>query len=152
MTEETIQKAIAKGFWKSNICIPNVLMFTANGFYEADLIMISKADYVTEVEIKTTILDFQADFKKKQFHNSPEVRRFYYAFPERMYKTYEQEIYPMLNELGIGIITVVLSKNGPVPRIVLEPSVIRSNQKLTPKRKYELMKIGCMKWFTRKGE
>ena len=74
-----MQRAIAKGFWKSNICIPNVLMFTYPGYYEADLIMISKSDYVTEVEIKRTMVDFLSDFKKKHFHCSPDVRRLYYA-------------------------------------------------------------------------
>lgn len=145
-----MQKAIAKGFWKSNICIPNVLMYTYPGYYEADLIMISKSDYVTEVEIKVTIMDFQADFRKKRQHCSPEVRRLYYAFPERIYKRNEAEIRPLLEEIGAGIILVTLTPNGLMPSIELEPSKIRSNVKLTLERKMELMKLGCMKWFTRK--
>ena len=152
MTEETIQRVIAKGFWKNNICIPNVLMYLDKGYYEADLIMISKSEYVTEIEIKLTIMDFMADFKKRHFHSSPEVRRLYYAFPEKMYKTHADVIYPQLAELGIGIITVCLSQNGLVPKIVLEPCKIRSNKKLTLERKMELLKVGCMKWFMRKGE
>lgn len=150
MTEELMQRAIARGFWRSNICIPNVLMYTQPGYYEADLIMISKSDYVTEVEIKLTMVDFLADFKKKYFHCAPEVRRLYYAFPEKFYSSNKSEIYGKLAELGIGIIVVAITQNGLVPRIELEPRKILSNTKLTAERKIQLLKLGCMKWFMRK--
>lgn len=84
MTETEIQKLFAYqyGLLNNNLVLPNITMIGANGgTYEADLIYINKRRYVSEVEIKISMSDFKADFKKKVYHNSDIVRQFYYLFP-----------------------------------------------------------------------
>lgn len=110
MTENEMQIIIGKHFGIKNICIPNVLMIgeykkemlpeikkleawqKPSKMYEADIVYITKSNYLVEVEIKVDINDFRNDFKKKIYHSSPLVSSLYYAFPEELYKKYEDEL------------------------------------------------------------
>ena len=83
MTEKEMQLMLGKHFGIQYICIPNVLMTgeykkdilpeiekleswqKPSRMYEADLIYITKSDYLVEIEIKVDINDFRSDFKKK---------------------------------------------------------------------------------------
>ena len=67
---------------RKNLVVPNVSW----GFmwYEADLVVITKAGYMTEIEIKRSWTDFLADFKKRDYHSDARISRFYYAVPECM--------------------------------------------------------------------
>ncbi len=71
MTECDIQAVLGcrYGVDKGQIVIPNVLL----GSYEADFITITKSDYLIEVEIKISISDFRADFKKKHYHDAKKL-------------------------------------------------------------------------------
>ena len=64
---------------RKNIVVPNVDWGFLN--HEADLLVMSKARCLTEVEIKRTWSDFMADFKKKHTHYDPKLSHFYYAVP-----------------------------------------------------------------------
>ena len=64
---------------RSNIVIPNCNWGFLN--HEADLLVLSKANRLTEVEIKRTWSDFMADFKKSHTHDDPKLSHFYYAVP-----------------------------------------------------------------------
>jgi hypothetical protein len=51
----------------------------------ADMVIISKAGYVTEVEIKTSVADWRVDLKKGKWAKPrPHIKRFYYAIPEAL--------------------------------------------------------------------
>lgn len=61
--------------------VPNVTY----GFFkthEADLVVLSKSGYITEVEIKRSWSDFVADFSKHTNHFEGKVFHLYYAVPE----------------------------------------------------------------------
>jgi hypothetical protein len=79
-----IECAIARYFdIQKNIIVCNV----SYGFlpYEADMLILSKSGYLTEVEIKRSYSDFCADFKKdKVAHNADYIKNFYYAVPKRI--------------------------------------------------------------------
>lgn len=94
MTETEIQKLFAYqyGLLNNNLVLPNITMGSLGARYEADLIYINKRRYVSEVEIKISMSDFKADFKKKVYHNSDIVRQFYYLFPNDLYIENSQEI------------------------------------------------------------
>ncbi|MCM1301982.1 MAG: hypothetical protein NC226_09710 [Bacteroides cellulosilyticus] len=68
---------------RSNIAVPNVTTGLFWGLpFEADLLVMSKAGYVTEFEIKRSYTDFVADFKKDaSAHNAPQIYNFYYVVP-----------------------------------------------------------------------
>ena len=70
------------GMWnkRSDIMIPNLSYGLLP--YEADFVVISKAGYLTEVEIKRSWQDFKADFKKDHKHDAEQVYYFYYCVPE----------------------------------------------------------------------
>lgn len=94
MTKTEIQKLFAYqyGLLNNNLVLPNITIGSLGARYEADLIYINKRRYVSEVEIKISMSDFKADFKKKVYHNSDIVRQFYYLFPNDLYIENSQEI------------------------------------------------------------
>lgn len=81
-----IEKDIARYFGiRENIIVPNVSW----GFFkthEADMIVISKSGYMTEVEIKRSYADFLADFKKTTNHFEGKVDKLYYCVPASIYE------------------------------------------------------------------
>jgi len=81
LTVKQIQNIVANYFdTRKNIIVPNVSFGLLP--YEADMLILNKSGYLTEVEIKRSWNDFVADFKKKHSHDSQLVKYFYYAIPE----------------------------------------------------------------------
>jgi len=52
--------------------------------HECDILIVTKNHYLTEVEIKISLSDLKADFKKKHQHKDENIKNFYYAFPAEM--------------------------------------------------------------------
>lgn len=48
--------------------------------HECDILSVSKKMFLREIEIKISVADFKADFKKKHNH-SGNIKNFYYAVP-----------------------------------------------------------------------
>lgn len=75
--------------------------------WEADLLVCSKAGFLTEVEIKVSMADWKADFLKKKFvrwndSGSKLIKYFYYAAPEKLACRYVELQLPA----GSGVISV----------------------------------------------
>lgn len=72
--------ALAKHFdWYQNTMMTE--WFVDGG--QADLIFVTRAGYLTEIEIKISLSDWNADQTKKKFQlPRPHVSRFFYAVPE----------------------------------------------------------------------
>lgn len=150
MTEDELQKRIAYqfGLINGNIVLPNILLTVGRvGHYEADLLYITPKRYCTEVEIKISMADFKADFKKKIYHNSDIVRNFYYAFPHELYQENSIEINQILLDSDAGIMAV-RDFQGRCARILRDPKTRRNIKPITEQKLYELLRIGCMKWYT----
>lgn len=49
--------------------------------YEADMVIVNKSGYMTEIEIKRSWEDFKADFNKKHNHDNERVYYFHYCLP-----------------------------------------------------------------------
>lgn len=84
LTLEQIEVAItgypdSPYYARQNIVVPNCNWGFLN--HEADLLVMSKAKYLTEIEIKRTWADFMADFKKRHTHFDKKLSHFYYAVP-----------------------------------------------------------------------
>lgn len=143
MTEQEIQRALGwhYGIKRGCIPIPNVLM--DYGRYEADFIYINQNNYLTEIEIKVSFQDFKADFTKKHYHDSTDVRSLYYAVPYELYSKYKAEIHSMAASKGAGIITL----KGWTCNIALRPKIRRDVQPLDIRKQHHYMRLGCMKWF-----
>lgn len=67
---------------RNDIVVPNVSWGLLS--YEADLLGISASGQVTEVEIKRSLSDLRADFKKRHHHDDEIVTYFYYCIPESL--------------------------------------------------------------------
>ena len=52
--------------------------------HECDMLIVTKNHYLTEIEIKISLSDLKADFKKKHQHKDENIKNFYYAFPEEI--------------------------------------------------------------------
>jgi len=85
--------------------IPNISWGLVN--HECDLLALDKNNRFTEIEIKISLSDLRADFKKDHGHNSRIISRLIYAIPEEM-------IEPALKLIPetAGIITVKWNQRG----------------------------------------
>ena len=97
LTVKDIQSMLAEYFGiRNNIIVPNVSWGMLD--YEADLLIMNKSGYVTEIEIKRSWGDFLADFKKDDCaHKSEIIYQFWYCVPDEIYsKCIEKlkEVYP----------------------------------------------------------
>lgn len=69
--------------------VRNIVAFNVHGlsdslaiFHECDMLVLSKAGYLTEIEIKRSYSDFLADFKKDHQHEGRGlIKYFYYCVP-----------------------------------------------------------------------
>lgn len=75
-----VQNPESAFYIRRNIVVPNVDWGFLN--HEADLLVLSKSGFLTEIEIKRTWADFKADFEKKHTHYDEKLSYFYYAVPE----------------------------------------------------------------------
>lgn len=64
---------------RTNLVVPNVSWGFLN--HEADMLIMSKSGYLTEIEIKRSLSDLKADFKKKHDHSDDRIKSFYYCVP-----------------------------------------------------------------------
>ena len=149
MTEYDIQAELGcyYGVEKGQIVVPNVLL----GSYEADFITITKSDYLIEVEIKISISDFRADFKKKHYHDCPEVNALYYALPKELYEKHKEEINESCDKVGAGIILIGEDKYGSgdsyryFAGIAKKPK-LRKAKPLTVWQMLNFARLGCLRW------
>lgn len=123
-TEEKIIKALGRVYAieRGLDVIPNVLMLLyyykdkaraerdrkayKGAEYEADLLVISKSRFIHEIEVKVSIQDFRADFKKSHYHDFPEVKRFSYCLPAELIAKHRAEIEGNCKEKGAGLIAI----------------------------------------------
>lgn len=86
LTESVAQIAVARFFdWQRNTVIPNTHFCGG----EMDVCVITPAGYLYEVEIKTSLSDWNNDQHKDKWqphhqHARQKVSRFYYAVPESL--------------------------------------------------------------------
>lgn len=85
-TERTLNEiecALAKYFdIRRNIIVCNVSWGLLN--HEADMVVLSPSGYLTEIEIKRSISDLRADFKKEHDHSDKCLKYFYYCVPKAL--------------------------------------------------------------------
>lgn len=53
-------------------------------WHECDVLVCTKAGYLTEIEIKRSYADFLNDFKKEHDHKSRYIKNFYYCVPSKI--------------------------------------------------------------------
>ncbi len=75
---EQIVQRIVRDYWHANTVMTE---FDVDGG-RADVVVISRAGYLTEYEVKVSLSDLKADLKKEKFgRDRPSVTRFFYVVP-----------------------------------------------------------------------
>ena len=77
-----VLKISGNNWWLDTEADPMIWKNIVN--HECDMLIVTKNQYLTEVEIKISLSDLKADFKKEHQHKDENIKNFYYAFPEEM--------------------------------------------------------------------
>ena len=139
--------------YRSNIIVPNVSWGIAGLKYECDLVVLSKSNYATEIEIKTSKQDLIKDKSKKHYHDSNLFKYLYFAVPTFLVETALAEI-----PNSAGLYSIYFSKNKDIvdnyfsiQNNKYDIDVIRSAKinkeclKWTDKQRIKLLELGCMR-------
>lgn len=98
---------------RQDIMIPNLSWGLLN--HEADFVCINKSHYLTEVEIKRSLQDLRADFKKDVFHRDDRVYRFFFCLPLTIK---DKALEVMLEEENIEKLRELYHTYSPRPAII----------------------------------
>jgi hypothetical protein len=146
-TEEGIAFVLATKLfpWRRYVVVPNVSWGLLP--HEADLVVLSKAGWLDEIEIKVSVSDFKRDAKKwkhrlAEVNGKPElVRGFYYAMPEPVYEKVRSSI-----PEGVGVILVVNTLWAKKHREAVPNA---SARKLTDDEAAQLLRLGYIRYWAR---
>jgi hypothetical protein len=142
-TAKEIEVRIARWFGaRENVIVPNVSWGLVN--YECDLLILTKAGYFCEVEIKVSKGDLLADKKKDHNHKDERIRELYFAIPQKL----EKHIEHIPERAGI---LVVKPNNGGVEKI-RDAQVNRNAQKAGQEERFQIGRLGTMRVWNLKTE
>ncbi len=114
--------------------------------HECDLLVVSNSEYLTEVEIKISISDLKADFKKGHSHKDENIRNFYYAIPSEL----KEKAIPLIPD-SAGILIVHKRNSGRFS--VDKYRRCKTNKKADKTKDIVLLKLGRLSnlryWNTR---
>lgn len=136
--------------------IKNVIAFNVNGwsgvlpiFHECDMLVLSKAGFLTEIEIKRSYSDFLADFKKNHHHESELIKYFYYAVPESIL----EKARDFLNENNFLPIDGILCYDEDLNIRTVREAISRPDtRKLFIEQQFEVARLGAMRSVKLKKE
>lgn len=115
--------------------------------HECDMLIVTKKCYLTEVEIKISLSDLKADFKKKHQHKDENIKNFYYAFPEEM-KDKAIELIP--EEAGILIAVKKYFHNGEEYREIKcyrKPKINKEAKPINDKVLSMIYRLGYLRYW-----
>ena len=139
--------------YSKNIVVPNVTTGLF-GDHEADLVVVSKSGYLTEIEIKRSWPDFLADFKKRSYHKDERIDKLYYAVPECMFEPVRDYLNARAQELPCyerpGIIVYRTMDEPAWKRILVkaEPVSGKLRKKLTDEEIFKLARLGTLRYWS----
>ena len=149
-----IEFAIARHFGViDKIIVPNISW----GFFrthEADLLIMSKTGYLTEVEIKRSYNDLLADFKKTTSHYEGKVEHMYYAVPvsiaDKSWKAITESFCGQTVKCGL----LTYDESGFVRKVVTAPSIssiLHRNKichRLLLEEQLKIARLGVMRYWS----
>ena len=124
---------------RQNLIVPNV-HWGMGDMHECDLLMISKAGYATEIEIKVTRADLKKDAEKPHGHYSNAIKFLWFALP-----TYLDHCLELVPERA-GIILVDPENNNRWTRCkrVREPTPNKAT-KMSDRDQYKVARLGALR-------
>ncbi|MEE8428639.1 MAG: hypothetical protein V3S33_03965 [Gammaproteobacteria bacterium] len=143
ITTPEMEVALARWFdYRMNLIVPNVYWGFSSDMHECDLLIVSKAGYCTEVEIKITRADLRRDAKKSHGHENKSIKYLYFALPD--YLEHCQEFVPE----RAGIILVrpdVPDVWSPRCKRVRQPQCQKHAAKMSDSQRYKVARLGALR-------
>lgn len=143
LTIDEIELAIVNSgiFNKRNdIIVPNVSWGLLN--HEADMVVMTKSGYLTEIEIKRSWEDFKADFKKGHGHDDVRIYKLYYCVPVSIRDKVINHFKEICNDMIPGIMTYDDDCN---VRIENNSYPYTGGRKLFLEEQLIIARLGCMR-------
>ena len=114
--------------------------------HECDLIVCTKAGYVTEIEIKISLSDLKKDKEKSHNHTDGKISALYFAIPEKL----EKHVEHIPQKSGIYVVRKRIRKSTKKEYYIVEcirgcTSPFTSRHKLSDKDMYQLARLGTMR-------
>ena len=137
-----IEIAVMKEFNpRVNLIVPNISF--GLGLHECDLLILTRAGYATEIEIKVSRKDLIQDKKKPHSHYSQKIGKLYFAIPE--------ELMSCIDHIPsrAGIIKIVTENGKNYCRFVRNAEQV-NKYKFSDKEKLKMAHLGAMRILTLK--
>lgn len=142
-----MEVALASYFnYRVNLIVPNTYWGLGYDMHECDLLMVSRAGYVTEIEIKISRADLRRDAKKAHGHENKAIKYLYFALP-----TYLENCVDLVPERA-GIILVRPGNNVPgvyphKPKCkrIRDPICRKHAQKMNDRERYKVARLGALR-------
>ena len=151
ITTPEMECALAGWFdYRQNLIVPCVYWGVGYYTHECDLLIVSRAGYVTEVEIKISRSDLRADAKKAHGHQNQRIKYLYFAVPEKL----EAAALEFAPERA-GIITVRDYAPGqwsPLCKRIRAPTCIKHAPKMTDAERYKVARLGALRIWNLKRD
>jgi hypothetical protein len=140
-SESFIAQRVAVYFgYRQNVCVRNVSW--GMQLHECDLLIMSKANYLTEVEIKISKSDLKRDLLKHHCHQSNKIKKLYFAVP----KSLSGMAGWIPDEAGL----ITVDESGMVWTV--RPAESRRDVKpITPEEAFNLARLGAMRQWCKAG-
>ncbi|MCP4651165.1 MAG: hypothetical protein GY853_13950 [PVC group bacterium] len=130
---------IAKYFGiRRNTIVPNIFWSMFN--YELDLLIITGSRYAYEVEIKVSLQDLKRDSEKYHTHDSPKIKKLYFAIPHYL----EKHIGYIPEKAGILVVCESMYYPGTLKVRKIREAVIKSRYQWSQDEVYEANRV-CAK-------
>lgn len=141
MTEAEVINRVARMYGvRKYLVVPNVLN-PLDYLYEADMVVINPNRFATEIEVKVSLSDFKADFKKKFQHDHRKITYFSFAVPAEL----ESKVRGLLPP-GTGLIVAHPELRLAYQRI--RPKARENKHRWTDTEMYELARLGTLRYWS----
>lgn len=132
-----------------NTIVPNV-SWGLGLRHECDILVLDVNNRFTEIEIKISMSDLMADFKKGHNHSSNFISRLVYAFPEELL---DRALTLIPDKCGIIVVKTVEKYNTTFYKAewYRQCKHDRTKQKPTPQIIEKFYQLGCMRIWSLKG-
>jgi hypothetical protein len=154
-SEGLVSRVLAKhrrwGYRSNLALVPNVSW----GFlgHEADILCCSKAKYLTEIEIKVTLLDWKADKSKRKWSGDPNkpfarearIKNFWYAAPYQLAVRWEEVGIPEFAGV-LGVSKARKWTQGYVD-VIKKAKDIPTHRKLRDDEVIKLLRLGALRYW-----
>ena len=140
ITTPEMECALANWFgYRQNLIVPNV--HWGMNMHECDLLVVSKAGYCTEVEIKVTRADLRRDAKKAHGHQSNRIMYLYFAIPS--YLEAATEFVP--ERAGIILVSPATAHAHVTCRILRAPICRKHTLRMSDRDRYKVARLGALR-------